>query len=585
MKKEKIDVREFSDIEYSLSVMDTVLLDSGENKKYTFEPVSGKVIASTMFRFCATGRGKNVMTLYDENGKPAISIWCEGMCILAYDGNVRKKIYRYKDEFWFSVWVSLDTNSKTYDVCVDGEKCLSGALFMNPVSEIALYETGSRMGSFMEKQIFVYRNPVQSIEEAAGKRKIYNVAHFGAVADGVTVVTDKIQKAIDECSENGGGVVYLKGGTYLSGMIELKIGVELYLETDATLKGVTDTESYPTMTSTNNPNWNMIKQGPQKALIYADGLNGVIIQGGGTIDGSGNFPGDYGSESSRPCAILLVGCNNSKIQNIAVNNAGMWTIPLVECDSFYMRDVNITSYWFPNRDGIDLCDCHDVLVENSYFTADDDTVCFKSGHERCCDNILVRQMMIVSTMANAIKFGTFSYGGFTNCTICDCVVKDTRFCAMCVEVVDGGIAENIHFERIEVKDAGSAFFIVLGDRANIPPWGTHRMGSIKDIYFEDIYVENLLKNYGSYISGIEKDGEVHNIQNIFFKNVKAEFRGGLTEQPIDPPEYSEKIYPESDMYKQLPASAYYLRHAKNVVFDSCETIVAEEDVRKKIVEV
>jgi DUF1680 family protein len=156
---------------------------------------------------------------------------------------------------------------------------------------------------------------------------------------------------------------------------------------------------------------------------------------------------------------------------------------------------------------------------------------------------------------------------------------------MCVEVVDGGIAENIHFERIEVKDAGSAFFIVLGDRANIPPEGIHRMGSIKDIYFEDVYVENQLKNYGSYISGVEKDGEIHNIKNIFFKNVKAEFRGGLTEQPNDPPEYSGKIYPESDMYKQLPASAYYLRHTENVVFENCDTIVIEEDVRKKIVEV
>jgi len=72
----------------------------------------------------------------------------------------------------------------------------------------------------------------------------------------------------------------------------------------------------------NNPNWNMIKQGPQKALIYADGVNGIIIQGGGTIDGSGNFTGDYGSESSRPSGILLVGCDHSKIQNIAVNNAG-----------------------------------------------------------------------------------------------------------------------------------------------------------------------------------------------------------------------------------------------------------------------
>jgi len=67
--------------------------------------------------------------------------------------------------------------------------------------------------------------------------------------------------------------------------------------------------------------------------------------------------------------------------------------------------------------------------------------------------------------------------------------------------------------------------------------------------------------------------------------VKAEFRCGLTEHPNNPPEYSGKIYPESDMYKHLPASAYYLRHTENVVFESCETIVAEEDIRKKIVEV
>jgi hypothetical protein len=582
---DKIDVSTLSDIRYSLKIMETIPLESDESKKYAFESIKGKVIASVMFRLHATGRGKNIMTLSDKDGKPALSIWCEGKCILAYDGNVRKNIFRYKNEFWFSVWVSLDTGSHTYDLCIDGEKCLSGAEFMNPVNEISFYETGSRMGSLMEKQIFIYRNPVQFVEDSAGGRKIYNVKQYGALADGETLVTDKIQKAIDDCSEKGGGVIYLQGGTFLSGMIELKQGVELYLETDATLKGITDAAAYPTMTSKKNPNWNMIKQGPQKALIYADGVKGIVIQGGGTIDGSGNFPGDYGSESERPSGILLVGCDRSKIQNIAVKDAGMWTIPLVECDGLYMRDVNVSSCWFPNRDGIDLCDCHDVLVENSCFSADDDSVCFKSGHDRRCDNIMIRQMMIISVMANAVKFGTFSYGGFTNCIIRDCIIKDTRHCAMCVEIVDGGIAKNIRFERIEVKDAGSAFFIILGDRGNIPAWGTHRIGSIEEIYFEDVYVENLLFNYGSYISGVKKDGGQHNVRNISFKNIKAEFRGRLEKKPADPPEYTANIYPECDMFKHLPASAYYLRHTEGVVFENCQTVVKEEDVREKIVEV
>lgn len=578
-----VDVREFSDIDYSLHIMDTIRLEGEESRIFRFEPLKGKVIASAMFRFNAVGRGKNIMTLSDKDGIPALSVWCEGKCILAHDGKVRKNIHRYRNESWFNIWVSLDAKARTYDICVDGEKCLCGAAFMNPVGEISSYECASRMGTLLEKQVRVYGNPVQSVEDAAAGRKVYQAGRFGAVADGAAVVTDELQKAIDACSADGGGVVYLNGGTYLSGMIELKKGVELYIETDAVLKGVTEAVAYPSMTSKKNPNWNMIKQGPQKALIYADGIEGVIIQGGGTVDGSGDFPGDYGSESSRPSAILLVGCENPKIQNIAVKDAGMWTIPLVECDGLYMRDVNISSYWFPNRDGIDLCDCHDALIENCYVTADDDAVCFKSGHDRGCDNILVRQMMIVSVMANAVKFGTFSYGGFTDCAVRDCVIKDTRHCAMCVEIVDGGTAKGIRFERIDVKEAGSAFFVILGDRGNIPSWGTHRIGSVEDIHFEDIEVENPLFNYGSYISGFKADGKRHAIRDIFFKNVRAEFLGGLGEAPKDPPEYSKEVYPECDMFKQLPASAYYLRHADNVVFEDCRTIVLVADARQDTV--
>lgn len=34
---------------------------------------------------------------------------------------------------------------------------------------------------------------------------VYNVLEFGAIADGTTLCTKVVQKAVDECSTNGGG--------------------------------------------------------------------------------------------------------------------------------------------------------------------------------------------------------------------------------------------------------------------------------------------------------------------------------------------------------------------------------------------
>ncbi len=42
------------------------------------------------------------------------------------------------------------------------------------------------------------------------------------MADGVTMNTIAIQKAIDACFENGGGQVLVEGGTYMFGTIILR---------------------------------------------------------------------------------------------------------------------------------------------------------------------------------------------------------------------------------------------------------------------------------------------------------------------------------------------------------------------------
>lgn len=71
----------------------------------------------------------------------------------------------------------------------------------------------------------------------AGALVSYDITRFGAVGDGKTLNTRYIQDAIDACSKNGGGLVIVKGGKFITGAIFLKQGVNLNIEKDGVLKG------------------------------------------------------------------------------------------------------------------------------------------------------------------------------------------------------------------------------------------------------------------------------------------------------------------------------------------------------------
>ena len=60
---------------------------------------------------------------------------------------------------------------------------------------------------------------------------ITNIHDFGAVNDDFTNNSVSIQKAIDHCSDLGGGKVIIPAGTpFLSGPFDLKSNIELHLE-------------------------------------------------------------------------------------------------------------------------------------------------------------------------------------------------------------------------------------------------------------------------------------------------------------------------------------------------------------------
>lgn len=549
-----------------------------------FEPAGGKLVLTLWVKMDIHNTGVNLVTLYgdSETGEQgeAVRIDTEGAYMYAYDGGRKRKLRHFQSDEWYSLYLSLNVKERTYSLFVDGERLLWGASFSSPVTELRSVSVGSYGGILYVKRMQLYRRPIQSVRDAAQDGRLFDAKEMGVAADGTTVVTEELQRLIDSAGESG-GVVYLKDGVYLTGMIELKENVTLYIEEDAVLKGVLDLDAYPVRVSTRHPNWNTMVQGPQKSLIYADSQENIRIMGGGTIDGSGDFPGEYGSESLRVSLILLVGCPGVVLCDLYIKDAGMWTVPVVECDDLYIHDLNLYSTWYPNRDGIDICDCYNVLIENCNIQADDDAVCFKSGNECGCDNVLVRNTCIISTMANGIKFGTYSYGGFTNCVCEDCIVKDTRTCAISIQSVDGGRIQNLHFRRIIIQNVESVFFIIIADKGRTPDWGTHRIGTIEDIYFDSIDAENVRRAYGSYLGGYEKDGEVYRIQGIYFDRVRVIFKGGIMDIPQAPPEF-ENQYPESNCFGVLPASAFFIRHADTVIFRECEFQIALPDERPLI---
>ena len=79
--------------------------------------------------------------------------------------------------------------------------------------------------------------------QAGGPGKTTSIKDFGAVDDGTTLNTAAIQRAIDHVAGAGGGTVNVPAGTYLSGAVFLKTGVNLHLDKNAVLKGSTSARS------------------------------------------------------------------------------------------------------------------------------------------------------------------------------------------------------------------------------------------------------------------------------------------------------------------------------------------------------
>ena len=416
----------------------------------------------------------------------------------------------------------------------------------------------------------------------------YNIKDYGAVSDTTQLSTDAVQKAIDACSTAGGGRVLVPAGQYKIGTIILKSHVNLHLEHGATLFGSTDLADYIPVKS----NYLSLRtQTTTIQLIYGDDVDDVMISGTGTIDGRGrSFKKlSWNDEGiTRPHLLRFINSRDIRIQDITLKNSGCWMQHYLACDRLQIRGIKVFNRNNYNNDAIDIDGCHDVTVSDMIADSDDDAITLKSTSPRLCENVTISNC-VVSSHCNGIKLGTETNGGFKNITVSHCVVKpstdqSSQFfgdkskrgtSAISLEIVDGGIMENVHVSDILVEGTESPIFIRLGNRARPYAEGipVEKVGAIRHVRLHDITVHGAGQT-GCSITGLLG----YPVEDVFLSNILISHAGGCGHVAA-PEDEKEKEYPEATMWGVLPAKGFYVNHARHVVFNGIEVYTDKEDAR------
>jgi polygalacturonase len=345
-----------------------------------------------------------------------------------------------------------------------------------------------------------YPKIIARIKAPKFPKKDFNIEKFGAVAGATTECTEAIRKAIDVCSQAGGGRVIVPAGVFLTGAIHLKSNVNLHISKGATLKFSIDPKQYLPIVHTRWEGMELMHLSP---LIYAYEQTNIAITGEGTLDGQGKsffwkwhgnprYGGNPDVLSQRPArarlyemmdknvpiAERLFGeghylrpqfiqpykCKNVLIEGVTIVDSPMWEVHPVLCENVTIRKLHIASHG-PNNDGCDPESCKDVLIEDCFFDTGDDCIAIKSGRNNDgrrlntpTENIIIRNC-VMKDGHGGITVGSEISGGVRNLFAHDCKLDSADlWTALRVKnnASRGGKLENFFFTNITVGQVSRA---------------------------------------------------------------------------------------------------------------------------------
>ena len=424
------------------------------------------------------------------------------------------------------------------------------------------------------------------IKNPVFKKDTFNISDFGGKADGITLNTKAINDAITACNKNGGGVVLVESGLWLTGPVQLQSNVNLHLKSNAVLLFTADKSQYKLIES----NWEGKKAVRNQSPISGNNLQNIAITGKGIIDGNGDvwravkkekltesqwkklvasggvvrdgrmwMPsesfalGDKTKDASaivpgktlvdyqdmkdffRPNLLVLTNCKTILLEGVTFQNSPAWCLHPLICEDLTLRNLTVKNPWYAqNGDGVDVESCKNVVIEGSTFDVGDDGICIKSGRDEDgrkrgipTENVIVRYNTVYHAHGGFV-IGSEMSGGAKNL-----YVYNNSFIGTDIGLRfkttrgRGGVVENIYVSNINMKDiAGEAirFDMYYAAKDPVPLVGEQREAP-KTVMMPVSEATPQFKNFfikNVFVHGAEKALFIRGLPEMNIKNINLE---------------------------------------------------------------
>ncbi|MEI2301899.1 polygalacturonase PglA [Ensifer sp. MJa1] len=371
-------------------------------------------------------------------------------------------------------------------------------------------------------------------------------ANAAALADAVTAVPD-------------GGTLRLPKGDWTAFPVRLKSGMTLHLSKGAVLRAPSTRAGWPILAARDETgrmlgSWEGLPAVCFAAPVHAIGAKDLVIEGEGTLDGSGDsgdwwtWPKETRDGARRPRGLHLVSCTDTKLLGFTIRNAPSWTIHPQDCSGLVAAGLTVCAPPdSPNTDGFNPESCRDVTITGVRFSVGDDCIAVKAGKRgpNGEDDHLgeTRGLRVTHCLMErghgGLVIGSEMSGGVHDVFIADCEMVGTdRGLRLKTRRGRGGSITNITMRRVLMDGVDTALSANAHYHCDVDghdEWVQSRQPALTDtgtpcidgVTIEDVEIRKLAHTAGAFLGLPEAP-----ISNIRIRRLKiASYRADATPTP------------------------------------------------------
>jgi hypothetical protein len=359
--------------------------------------------------------------------------------------------------------------------------------------------------------LFILLDAEEASPPQLGDANVKNIVDYSVDNTGATLVTSKIQSAINAASGATQNILYFPPGKYKVGELWLKSNMTMYLACGAVLYGSDNTADFNTGSGGINI------EGAQHALIRMYQIKNTKILGRGVLDSNGHA---IRGKSLNANLLKIEQSSNITVDGIVSRDPSYWNTLIYRSDAVTIQNYKVincrptsggTSY--NQTDGVDFDESTNGKLYNAFLYTGDDGMATKNEEASGTVNTknISHEHIVVYNNSVGCKIGTKSMGqSMDSVTFKDVdVVKAGR--GLTIEAYDTAVVQNTTFEDIRVEAADSMLLNIALDQP--PDWrDAANTTVVKETYFTNVS------------SDVKKTVNLHgksstvNITGVHFKN-------------------------------------------------------------------